>query len=438
MRRLTLWMMIVAWLTPLTARAGTLSLADAYRLGLRNQTTLRLMREEVKRAEINKRRALALLLPTLDASMTYTRFKQAQTFDPSLFAPPGVNLGLGTITIQPLDLFTINANLKYRFELRSIPLYKNVKTAVKLQTQRLSEERQGVLLAVASLYYQALLMREAVELQKRRIRYATELLEMADVRYKAGVGSKTEVIRSQIEVEKGKRDLLTAGSALTLAKHNLAITIRGPAQFDLVAPAPVKQPTFNYKTTSEWLRAAWRTRPGLRAAHYNIEIQKRSIRETWYKFVPSLSLSFMPKWSNSETGFGGSQFDWTFVATLSFPLFDGGLRYAELRERRSLLSDAEIQLDAQKALIASQIADAHKQYRDARIALASSKKILALAQENLRLARAGYKLGSVVHTVVLDGVNALAMAEVNLARDRLRREIAILLLRRAMGVFKPL
>lgn len=186
------------------------------------------------------------------------------------------------------------------------------------------------------------------------------------------------------------------------------------------------------------MRIAWSERPSLTAARYGIRLAKRNILETWMKFLPTLNVGFNMSYNTQNTGFSNQQFDWNFMVVLSFNFYDGGIRYAELRERRSLLDEARIKLDETRAIVANDVAAAKKQLADAVQSLASSQKVLVLAKQNLELVKAGFKLGSVTNNVMLDAVNAVVNAEIAIIRDRLQRELSVLNLQRALGTFKPI
>ncbi|MCA9523441.1 MAG: TolC family protein [Myxococcales bacterium] len=436
-RQLALLAAIALLATTSTAIAAPLTLEGAYRLALKNNTKILIARQRLIRA-INYRRVIrSRLLPSLTGSMEYTRFRQEQSFDPSSFAPTGVNIPGGKITIVPVNQFLLKARVGYLFDPSLVPLVQNVKNNIELTRNTNKEEQLQILLQVAQMYYQGLLAQQAIELNTRRIAYHRDHQKLAELRHKHGVGQKFDIIRIQIEVENAKRDLQTAKHALELAKQSLSIFIGGPQTFDLVRPAPPKEPSKELEDTMTSLRLAWSERPGITAARFGIRLAKRNILETWLKFAPTLNIGFNMSYNTQNTGFSNQQFDWNFMVVLSFNFYDGGMRYAELRERESLLQEARIKLDETRAVIANDVAAARKQLADAVKSLESSTKVLALAKQNLSLVQEGYKLGSVTNNIMLDAVNAVVNAEIGIVRDRLQRELSLLNLQRALGTFKP-
>ena len=79
---------------------------------------------------------------------------------------------------------------------------------------------------------------------------------------------------------------------------------------------------------------------------------------------------------------------------LSLPIFEGGLRVGQLREREALEREARIQLDATLRLVHSDVRLATESLSRQEAALASSRLASGQAQNVLQLTIESYKAGA--------------------------------------------
>jgi outer membrane protein TolC len=151
----------------------------------------------------------------------------------------------------------------------------------------------------------------------------------------------------------------------------------------------------------------------------------------WMKFVPALNLGAGYNWTNSE-GFSGENTSWNITLTLSVPLYDGGMRYAELREAQSQIIEAELNIAKIKRQLRKQIEMTMIAVDDARSSLISAQKQLELAREQSRLVHAQFEAGVVTSLEVSDATRVLGSAEVNVVRQELNLQMALLKLQKVL------
>ncbi len=106
------------------------------------------------------------------------------------------------------------------------------------------------------------------------------------------------------------------------------------------------------------------------------------LRDSWRDRVPTLGLNFQEQLQQPSTGFALSH-SWAAVLQLSVPIYDGGLRSGEKRERRALVDEAAANLTGGKVQARSDVRIAGDAIRLADQGLASARRAGAQAHEAL-------------------------------------------------------
>jgi outer membrane protein TolC len=125
------------------------------------------------------------------------------------------------------------------------------------------------------------------------------------------------------------------------------------------------------------------------------------VRDSWTDYMPTLVGTFDPQLSDPATIFQPS-FAWQAQLVLVLPIFEGGLRYGQLHERRALLDQASIGVDE---LIRQTRADIRRGVDAAwraRDRVRESDLAAKLAREALQIANLRYHEGATTNIDVID------------------------------------
>jgi outer membrane protein TolC len=118
----------------------------------------------------------------------------------------------------------------------------------------------------------------------------------------------------------------------------------------------------------------------------------------------------------------------------SIPIFDGGVRYGQLRDRRARLRQARLNQEALERTVASEVRQAYRAWQTALTTVEISARQLQLAQDAHRLALAAYEAGAASNLEVVDAQRALANAEVNVELQRLGAQLSLIQLLASLEV----
>ncbi|MCO3937625.1 multidrug efflux transporter outer membrane subunit OprJ [Pseudomonas aeruginosa] len=176
-------------------------------------------------------------------------------------------------------------------------------------------------------------------------------------------------------------------------------------------------------------------RPDILAAEHRLRARNADIGAARAAFFPRISLTGSFGTSSAEMSglFDGGSRSWSFLPTLTLPIFDGG-------RNRANLSLAEARKDSAVAAYEGTIQTAFREVADA---LAASdtlrreeKALRALANssnEALKLAKARYESGVDNHLRYLDAQRSSFLNEIAFIDGSTQRQIALVDLFRALG-----
>lgn len=161
-------------------------------------------------------------------------------------------------------------------------------------------------------------------------------------------------------------------------------------------------------------------RPDIIAAEHRLTGAHANIQAARAAFFPRIALtgSFGTASAELDGLFAGGSRAWSFVPTISLPIFDGGRRRAglDLAEVRRDMAVADYERTIQTAF--REVADALSAQRFLTQQVAIQKQSLAVQTRRARLALLRYDSGAVTYLEVLDAQRDLLDAQQQLAQAR--------------------
>ncbi len=409
------------------AGAGRLiTIEQAYALALRNNPTLELMAEAVRQAEAERYKAWAALKPTAAMQTTLNVYDEEIAFD----FP-----GMGSVTLQKKTQFGMN--LVATVPLFVGPAYPAIGLArktVELKQLDQARSRQALMLQVAGAYYAVVSQKEVVTALQHKVQVDEKNLAAARARFDVGSDPRSTVMRADLVLTQDQQKLRSATDGLAAARRILAIYLRTPGPLEVQQPAEPPSPLAAHDAL---YGAALRDRADYQAAALGVELARKGKEVTWWGFLPSLTASWMYRWSEA-TNFVGDHDTWYFLFNLNLPLYDGGLRYADLRSADAGVRLAALQRKALAEGIETELVQLASSLESAEAGVVSARKALGLARATAEDMEASYAAGQTTQLDVLDAGQRLLDAELALTSSLYSRDLARLSLRHALGSFDPL
>jgi outer membrane protein TolC len=408
--------------TPARADESPLTLEEAFRLALRNHETFRISEEALFRVRLLREKAWALLLPTLRIQGTFTIYDQ-----PDL----AFDLGGGRrVTFLSKNAFNGDGFFTMTlFDARSLPALHQTKIQARAAEQTTAFTQADLLYEVARAYFGVLAAQRLVEINRHTVQVNEEHLRDAQARLKAGELIKLAVTRAEIEVVKAKRELDRAENALKAGQALLAFLIGTRAVGRLTRPVP---PATLRQGIPKLQAEALRARRDLAAAKHEIESARKGVDTAWGAFYPTLNVAATGH-ATHVTGFAGRILTAQTLFTLGWTIYDGGTRYAELKEKHSLLRESILKHSQLSRSIEREVTEAYLNLKTAESALFASKRELDLARENHAMVMARFRAGLATTIEAVDAATALATAEASVLREELNRDTMRVNLFRSIG-----
>jgi NodT family efflux transporter outer membrane factor (OMF) lipoprotein len=300
-------------------------------------------------------------------------------------------------------------------------------SAADLETERLSLHAE-----LAADYLELRALDAQTALLRRTIEEYRKALELTQARLAGKIASGLDVSRAQTQYDTVAAQIDDVASRRALLAHAIAALVGlVPSQLDLPpGDLPVRVPVVDTGLPSTLLER----RPDIASAERQMAAANATIGVTKAAFYPTLSLNLL--FGLEDTGFNIFNMPdsfWSVGPGLAMPLFEGGLRHAELAAaqavyRRSVANYKQTVLDAfqdvEDALAQLHDLGAEQQREDAAVEAAAKSVSLSLTL---------YRDGATSYLEVSTAQEAELQAE-QIALDlRARRLQASVSLVRALG-----
>jgi outer membrane protein TolC len=170
-------------------------------------------------------------------------------------------------------------------------------------------------------------------------------------------------------------------------------------------------------------------RADLRLVREQLVFAAQVRRQTWADFTPALGFNFQGWYQTPPTQTEPTK-AWQLLATLSFPIYDGGLRYGLLKERRTVEDEARFRVDNQLRLVRASVRTAIVELERAEAALGTARSAAQISADVVRLTTVSYRAGLSTNIEVIDAQLAALNADVLAAlaaNDKRQAELDLLL-----------
>jgi outer membrane protein TolC len=415
-RRLIQACALVLSLLPAVARADApLSLEEAVRLALaNNERALKApLRVEVAEGALDKARAA--FLPTLSSQGTGT----LHTLDKN----SRVLSGNGTVQLsQPL------------FNLSSFPLYAQARHALESERLGAAQDKRVLSFDTARAFLVVLSSEHVLASAKERLERARASQRDAEARAKAQISGSNDVTLATIDTATAARDVASAEGNVERAYVQLSFLVGKLITGPLADPdRTLRAAQSGAFRADDVVRLAEGRRYDVRSAQEKTLSLRASAREPLYRIAPTLSLTGQVKVVPDPLP-PDKLIDESATLTLSWNIYDAGVRYAD---RRTRVAQAESQALDERMLrrsIASDVGVALASLKAAREAYRLSAEAVDAARKNTAEVEVLYKQGLTRALEVVDANGRRYDAEVNLEAAKLTMEQAYLDLRLAIGL----
>jgi outer membrane protein TolC len=394
---------------PEEVRLGTnqpITLAQALELARRNSRELQvsLLTLDQRRAAVQE--AQAALLPTLGLSSTLSRGQSAGN---------QLSAQLQNTTDSPTTSFSGQAQLSYNIytsgsRQASISQAEEQQRLQELDVERLSEQ---IRLDVSTDYYNLQQTDEQVRINQSAVTNSAASLRDAQALERAGVGTRFDVLQSQVNLANSQQNLTNGRSQQEIARRQLATRLNLPQAVNISAADPVRLAGLWNETLENSIVQAYQNRPELQQQLVQRNISEQQRRSALSGLGPQVSLvatyDILDQFKDNVSLTDG----YSVGVRASLNLYDGGAARARAAQAKANIAIAETQFASQRDQVRFQVEQAFFQQQSSLENVQTSNTALGQATESLRLARLRFQAGVGTQTDVINAENALTQAEGN-------------------------
>ncbi|MDM9583414.1 MULTISPECIES: TolC family protein [unclassified Nostoc] len=389
-----------------------ITLAQALELARRNNHDLQVSLLELERNKAALREAQAALLPTLGVSTDLTRSQSASS---QLQDEVNGRNGLLSNQDQPSTSFSGQAQLSYNIY-TSGRVQSSIKAAeeqVRFNELAVETQSETIRLNVATDYYNLQQADEQVRIAQSAVQNSEASLRDAEALERAGVGTRFDVLRSQVNLANAQQNLTNARSQQSISRRQLATRISLPQGINISAADPVQLAGLWNPTLEQSIVLAYQNRPELQQqlAQRNINEQQR--KQALAELGPQVSLvasyDLLDQFDDNVSVTDG----YSFGVRATLNLFDGGAARARAAQSKTNIAIAETQFAEQRNQIRFQVEQAYSTQQSSLENVQTANTALEQAREALRLARLRFQAGVGTQTDVINSENDLTQAEGN-------------------------
>ncbi|TSC27358.1 TolC family protein [Corallococcus sp. Z5C101001] len=383
---------------------------EALTLLRQRSTDLQAALGQVEAAAGAWRIALSNLLPNVSGNLS----AQYNLLNPSFIFFDGGTVptsGAGSTPTDLLGVGVLNATVPV-VDLASLYALGSAKQTRRTAALSLAETRRQLTRGLAQALVSVSSMERLAEVNRVNLRTALERLSLAQRRFDLGAGTRLDVVRVEQDAQTARRNLVTGDENLRKARESLGLALGTPGAVGLrqgLELTTLLQGTSQSCHTLESLS----NRADIAASRSRLLVAERAIGEVKRQYAPTLDLTSGTYAFTVNPGFAKVPI-WNVGASLVLPFWDGGAREGRLRQARGQLEQAHADITARERNIAVEVTQAKRAVQVTLATRELADRERQLAEENDRLTRRSFEVGTGTSLELVESAGALRQAELDL------------------------
>ncbi len=389
-----------------------LSLSQALELAKRNNNELQVSVLQLERSKSVLREAQAALMPSVDLNGDVTN---SRSVSDTLAVKRQRNNGLNVDDASSNTTFSGTAQIRYDLYTsgRRNAAIKEAEERIRVQELDVERQSEEIRLNVARAYYDLQQADENVRISQSAVTNAQASLKDAVALERAGVGTRFDVLRSQVNLANSQQDLTSAFSQQQIARRRLAPLLNLPQSVSITAADPVKLAGLWQHPLEQSIVLAYQNRPELQQNLAQRNISEAQRKQALAALGPQVSLvgryNLLDQFDDGTSVSDG----YSLGVQATFSLYDGGAAKARAAQSKTNIAIAETQFSEQRNQIRFQVEQAYSTQASNLENVQTSNVALEQAKESLRLARLRFQAGVGTQTDVINALNDLTRSEGN-------------------------
>ncbi|WNL45866.1 TolC family outer membrane protein [Dyella sp. BiH032] len=397
-------------LTALPLSGHSEDLLDAYREARANDPVL--AQSDATRLSTGEgvTQARALLLPQLNAGLTFSQYSGNNSQDIS-----------GGHSRSRAESATLNQSV---LDLSKWAGLKTARSQSDAQEQLYQAALQNLYVRVTQAYFGVLTAQDSLTFNKANEEAYRQSYEQADQRFKVGLAAITDVYQAKSYYELAKAQTIAAENSLNDAKEALRQITGQPVgelkklrdDLPMDAPTPADPNT--------WVEEALKHNPNVLSQQYTVEAAEHSISAARAGHLPTINATVSRGQTSAWTENGGVVFPgngrWGTTAglTLSVPIFAGGGTQSRVRQTIYERDAAQDSLESTRRQISRDTLNYYRSVGAGILQVQANRASVESGQKALEATRAGFDVGTQTMLNVLNAIQTLTQAQSSYSQAR--------------------
>ena len=449
---------------PASGDTVLLSLDDAVKIALSENTSVKVADMEVQRTKYAQRGSYGALFPQISASGMYSYAIQKQKVyfgsddDSGSSSSGGGMASMMSSAFEPIMYYIeqlyqatntpfvpyvtpekeettsssgdaiemgrrnqVTLGLSASMPIVNVQLWESLRLTgdqVELAVEQARESRLGTVASVKQAYYAVLMAKASYDVYNAVFENAVQNCKLTEMRYNAKKASDMDLARAQSSLAAAIPNVYNAENAIYLALWQLKAVMG----VDLDMAVDVKGSLEDYAAQmfydiNEGSEASLDRNSQMRQLATQAEMLAKQIRMQQYAYLPTLSMQLSYNYYTQSDKFNLSQWKWlpssTLVFNLSIPIFSGGQRYHAIKQTRVQADELELQRQNAERQLRIGI-------RQSLSTMETSMKTYDASKEALRSAEKAYDIAAKSYQVGKSTLTDLNNTELTLTQTRLQ------------------
>ena len=382
-----------------------ISLEQAIELAVKNNREIQTSRLTVQRNREELREAKAALYPNLDSNITY------QNSDDDAVS---VNPFTGIEVPGEGAANQVNADVSLTYDIyaggRRGADIRRARKELKVSELDLETQVEQTRFDAAFAYYQLQRRDSEVNIENAAIEDAQQTLKDAQLLEQAGLGTRFDVLRAEVELARAQQRLSTALAFQNTARRDLARTLSLGQKVALKTADAIAEAGTWELSLAETIVQAYKNRAELERFLLQREISDENKKIALSAIIPNVGAfaqySFDEEFDDEIDSTNG----YAVGARLQWQIYDGGAARAQARQAETDKKIAETGFANQRQEIRFDVEQAYFNLQSTKQNIGTATKSVELAEESLRLARLRFQAGVGTQTEVIDAQTELTGA----------------------------
>lgn len=415
-----------------------INLRQAVEQALSNNLTLQDAQLRLDRSRAQLREAQAAWHPTVSLQSVLQRVDSASTERTNRLRarnPSPLNALLGTAdTVTRTFTGRVGIDWAVFTSGRRMANIRAARQQIRISELEVKRQTDAIILDVSNSYFDLQEADAQVEIAKAAVNSAQQSLRDAQLQFDAGVGTRFDVLRAEVQLANEKQNLTNRLAQQQVARRQLSQQLNVPQTVSLVASDQVEVAGTWQLTLEETIIQAYENRPNLEQRLAERELRRQQRRAELAATLPQLNaFADYDVLKNLDDGIGLTDGN-TVGVRLDWRLYDGGAARARARQRAIEAEIAEVGFADIRNQIRLEVERAYSSLLSNFENIDTARLAVDQAEEALRLARLRFQAGVGTQTEVINSETDLTNARGNLLQAVINYNRSLATLERAVSL----